>query len=80
MFLSDPKTAAMITKMLEGQLQESTDAAVVKSAPNGISAVAKDAEVDGQLVEVKFPAKKAGKYNLQLICMSGALARYMRVS
>lgn len=71
LLLSNPKTAALITKMLEGQLQDSgSSAAVVKSTPNGGPALAKDAEVQGQLVEVKFPAKKAGRYNLQLMCMS----------
>ena len=65
MLLSDPKTATMITNTLEIQLQDSsTDAAVVKKAP-------KEDAPEGQLVEVKFPAKKPGKYNLQLICMSG---------
>lgn len=72
LLLSNPKTAALITKMLEGQLQGSgSSAAVVKSTPTGGPALAKDAEVEGQLVEVKFPAKKAGRYNLQLMCMSG---------
>ena len=57
----------MITKILETQLQDSsTDAAVVSKAP-------KEDKQEGQLVEVKFPAKKPGKYNLQLICMSGVL-------
>lgn len=59
----------MITKVLEAQLGDGpvpTDAADAKK-------VAKHDNLDGQLVEVKFPAKKAGKYNLQLICMSGLL-------
>ena len=59
----------MITKVLEAQLGDGpvpTDAANTKK-------VAKDDSLDGQLVEVKFPAKKPGKYNLQLICMSGLL-------
>lgn len=59
----------MITKVLEAQLGDGpvpTDAGVAKKA-------AKDDNLAGQIVEVKFPAKKAGKYNLQLICMSGLL-------
>lgn len=35
---------------------------------------ASDAQEEGQLVEVKFRAAKAGKYNLQLVCMSGTPA------
>ena len=66
--------------MLEGQLQTSSSAAVVKSTANGGPSVAKDAEVEGQLVEVKFPAKKAGRYNLQLMCMSGVLPKHLNMS
>lgn len=73
LLLSDPKTATMITKILDIQLQDSSpDAAVVKKA-------SKDDKLEGQLVEVKFPAKKPGKYNLQLICMSGELLSAHRV-
>ena len=60
--------------MLEGQMQNpSSESAMVKSMPNGDASVddSVDSQVQGQLVEVKFPAKKAGKYNLQLMCMSG---------
>ena len=67
LLLSDPKTATTITKILEVQLQDSTmDAA-------GVTKASKGDKLEGQLVEVKFPAKKAGKYNLQLMCMSGGL-------
>ena len=72
MLLSNPKTASLITKMLEGQLQgNNSKAAVVRSTPSGNPALAKDAEVEGQRVEVKCRAKKAGRSKLQLMCMSG---------
>ena len=60
--------------MLEGQMHESSEkSAVVKSTPSGDPSAddSAEAEAEGQLVEVKFPAKKAGRYNLQLMCMSG---------
>jgi hypothetical protein len=46
---------------------------VANAAPaNGIGpTIVSDMDEEGQLVEVKFRAAKAGKYSLQLMCMSG---------
>jgi len=44
---------------------------VANAAPGVAPTVVSDMEEEGQLVEVKFRAAKAGKYSLQLMCMSG---------
>lgn len=58
----------------------SSESALVKTTPNGDPSAddTVDPQVQGQLVEVKFPAKKAGKYNLQLMCMSGESLLHIR--
>ena len=70
--LSNPKTLSTIQKILEAQTPGS-ESVVTNAAPDdNIGPVnASDAQEEGQLVEVKFRAAKAGKYNLQLVCMSG---------
>jgi len=44
---------------------------VANAAPGIAPTIVSDTEEEGQLVEVKFRAAKAGKYSLQLMCMSG---------
>ena len=69
--LSRPQTLSTIQKILEGQLpgNESTTGDGARDGVEPLSSGEGDQE--GQLVEVKFRAMKAGKYNLQLMCMSG---------
>ena len=44
---------------------------MANAAPGIAPTIVSDTEEEGQLVEVKFRAAKAGKYSLQLMCMSG---------
>lgn len=73
--LSNPKTLSTIQKILEGQTPGG-ESVVTSAAPDDSAGPtnASDAQEEGQLVEVKFRAAKAGKYNLQLVCMSGTPA------
>ena len=56
--------------MLEGQTA-GAESAVANAAPGVGPTIVSEVDEEGQLVEVKFRAAKAGKYSLQLMCMSG---------
>lgn len=75
--LSRPQTLSTIQKVLEGQLP-SNESGTTDGLPDGVEPISSgEGEQEGQLVEVKFRAMKAGKYNLQLMCMSGEQAFVM---
>ncbi|KAA6421625.1 MAG: translocation SEC63 protein [Trebouxia sp. A1-2] len=67
--LSNPKTLSTVQKILEGQTA-GAESAVANAAPGVGPTIVSEVDEEGQLVEVKFRAAKAGKYSLQLMCMS----------
>ena len=72
--LSNLKALALIQQHVEGEQPKSEASGNNGVAGNGsmqANGKSSQEEAEGQLVEIKFRAAKAGKYSLQLQCMSG---------
>lgn len=74
--LSDPKVLSLIQQYVEGEQPKSEASGNNGVSGNGssqalVNGQSSPQEPEGQLVEIKFRAIKAGRYSLQLQCMSG---------
>lgn len=78
--LLNPKALTLIQQYVEGEQPKPEFSGNNGAAGNGssqslVSATASQDESEGQLVEIKFRAVRAGRYSLQLQCMSGVLSQ-----